>query len=183
MRRVTLPAAVLVAALLAPAGADAGFANHRWSPTFGGPAPKKPAKRPTKRPTRKPPKHPTSKPPTPRPPKPPTASPPVRPPVVFPQPKPLARVQVVAREFSLTLSRTALPAGRVAIELANFGEDPHDLRVERADDPAAGLSFTLAKPRSVTSQRTELSAGEWKLYCTLAGHEALGMSARIAVTG
>ena len=122
------------------------------------------------------------KPPTPRPgrpvPKPPTGKPPTT-----PVPKPLARVQVIAREFSLTLSRGSLAAGLVAIELDNFGQDPHDLRVERVDSSSTGFSFELAKPSTVSSQKFTLTPGDWKLYCTLPGHEALGMSALLTVTG
>ena len=123
--------------------------------------------------------------PAPKPPKAPVTPPPVTPPPVPPppQPKPLTRVQVIAREFSLTLSRGTLAAGPAAIELDNFGQDPHDLRVERVDDPATGFSFSLAKPGTVATRKVELGAGEWKLYCTLTGHEALGMSARLTVTG
>ena len=44
---------------------------------------------------------------------------------------PLARVQVVADEFHYRLSRIHVPAGPVRIELANFGEDEHDLRLRR----------------------------------------------------
>jgi uncharacterized cupredoxin-like copper-binding protein len=109
--------------------------------------------------------------------KPPAAPPPA------PEPRPLARVQVIAREFSLTLSRSTVAAGPAAIELDNFGQDPHDLRVERVDDPTTGFSFSLAKPRTVATMKVELGAGQWKLYCTLPGHEALGMSARLTVTG
>ena len=75
-----------------------------------------------------------------------------------------------------------MAAGPVSVELDNFGQDPHDLRVERVDTPATGFSFTLAKPRTVSSQKLDLAPGEWKLYCTLPGHEALGMSARITVS-
>jgi hypothetical protein len=126
-------------------------------------------------------KEPAVKPPTPRPPRPqvPTPSPTPTPRT----PKPLARIQVIAREFSLTLSRRTVAAGPVAIELDNYGQDPHDLRVERGDDASTGFSFTLAKPRTVSSKKLELSPGEWKLYCTLPGHEELGMSARVTVSG
>ena len=183
MRRAIAASAVLVAALVLPAAAEAGFASSRWSPTVRAHAPKKTTKRPAPKPPRLPaPKPPMPKPPAVRPPTPPAPKPPKPPaPDPFPQPKPLARVQVIAREFSLTLSRTTLPAGRVAIELDNFGEDPHDLRVERADDAATAFSFSLARPGSVTSKKVELGAGEWKLYCSLAGHEALGMSASLSV--
>src|SRR5712691_1434715 len=46
-------------------------------------------------------------------------------------PSPPARVQVVAREFSLAMSRPSIKAGNAIIELANFGEDAHDLRLQR----------------------------------------------------
>jgi hypothetical protein len=129
-------------------------------------------------------KEPAVKPPTPRPPRPHVPTPTPGPtPTPSPTPKPLARIQVIAREFSLTLSRRTLATGPVAVELDNFGQDPHDLRVERGDDPSTGFSFTLAKPRTVSSKKLELSPGEWKLYCTLPGHETLGMSARVTVTG
>ena len=100
-----------------------------------------------------------------------------------PGPRPLARVQAVTREWSITLSRRTLPAGQVSVELANMGEDPHDLRVERADAPATGFSFTLARPRSVSSKKVDLAPGEWKLYCTLDGHAAAGMRTTVTVTG
>jgi hypothetical protein len=127
-------------------------------------------------------KEPAVKPPTARPPRPqvPTPTPT---PTPAPTPKPLGRIQVIAREFSLTLSRRTVAAGPVAIELDNYGQDPHDLRVERGDDALTGFSFTLAKPHAVSSRKLELSPGEWKLYCTLPGHEALGMSARVTVSG
>src|SRR5262249_11533282 len=51
--------------------------------------------------------------------------------VIVTTPPPPARVQVVAREFSLALSRPSIKAGTAIIELANFGEDAHDLRLQR----------------------------------------------------
>jgi hypothetical protein len=41
------------------------------------------------------------------------------------------RVQAMADEFALALSRISVPNKRVRIELVNFGEDPHDLRLRR----------------------------------------------------
>ena len=106
-----------------------------------------------------------------------------RPPVTPPEPKPLTRMKAVAREFSLTLSRQAVPAGTVAVELDNHGEDPHDLRVERAENALAGFNFTLTKPGAFVTRKLQLGPGTWKLYCTLEGHAALGMSATLSVGG
>jgi hypothetical protein len=114
----------------------------------------------------------------------PTRRPPVRrPPVTPPAPKPLNRVQVVAREYSLTLSRQSAAAGSVAVELSNHGEDPHDLRVELPGSALPPFDFALTKPGEVTGRKLELGPGTWQLYCTLDGHEALGMSATFTVTG
>jgi plastocyanin len=103
------------------------------------------------------------------------------PPAQLPPPKPLTRLQVVTREWSVVPSRLMLPAGRAVVELANFGQDPHDLRIERANDPSAGFDFALARAGTRESQSVQLAPGTWKLYCTLPGHEALGMHALITV--
>jgi len=47
-----------------------------------------------------------------------------------------ARMQVVAREFSYSLSRSNLRPGTAVIELANFGQDAHDLRSPADRRPA-----------------------------------------------
>ena len=42
-----------------------------------------------------------------------------------------ARVQVTAKEFYFVLSRHSVTPGRRSSQLVNFGEDPHDLRLQR----------------------------------------------------
>jgi glucose/arabinose dehydrogenase len=107
----------------------------------------------------------------------------VLPPPEPPPPKPLTRLQVVAREWSVVPSKLTLPAGRVVVELDNLGQDPHDLRIERANDPTTGFDFTLARAGTRETQSLQLGPGTWKLFCTLPGHEALGMHAVITVGG
>ena len=54
-------------------------------------------------------------------------------------------MQVVAKEYSFALSRTHLKAGRAVIELANFGQDQHDLRLQRVGARhIAGLGIVAA---------------------------------------
>jgi hypothetical protein len=69
----------------------------------------------------------------------------------------------------------------VLIEVRNLGQDPHDLVVARADGSGAPFSFGVAGPRSRRSHKFMLTPGTWKLWCSLPGHEALGMSATIQV--
>jgi hypothetical protein len=93
---------------------------------------------------------------------------------------PLARVQVVAEEFNYRLSRVRIPAGPARIELANFGEDEHDLRLRRI-----GGARVYRLPSVLPEQRTTLSArlvpGLYRLKCTLADHAERGMRAELRV--
>jgi plastocyanin len=167
MRRAVV-LAVAAAVLLVPAAPSADAAKgrkHRVAKKrhYKDERVVMPARRPARKPPRKPPAE--------------------RPPVTPPEPKPLTRIQVIAREFSLTLSRQTVAAGTVAVELNNRGEDPHDLRVERAESALAGFNFSVTEPGAVATQKLQLGPGAWRLYCTLDGHAALGMSATVTVAG
>lgn len=107
----------------------------------------------------------------------PPASAPPPPPVGTPSP--VARLGVVAREWSLVLSRSVLPAGKARVQLQNFGEDAHNLRIESV---GSSLDVPLAESGEVKEAEGTLPAGDYKIYCTLPGHEAQGMRARLTVT-
>ena len=91
-----------------------------------------------------------------------------------------ARLQVVAREFSFGLSRTTLRAGPAVIELANFGEDPHDLRLQRVGSRhIAGIGVIEPGQRGELSLK--LVRGRYSLWCSVANHRKLGMRATLVV--
>jgi hypothetical protein len=93
---------------------------------------------------------------------------------------PLARVQVVALEFNYRLSRVRIPAGPVRIELVNFGQDEHDLRLRRVGGTKVyKLPKTLPGERRILSLR--LKPGLYRLSCTVADHAARGMRAQLRV--
>ncbi len=85
---------------------------------------------------------------------------------------------MTAREWSLVLSRNVLPAGRAIVQLQNFGEDAHNLRLESAD---GSIDVPLTQPGEVQQADGTLPAGDYKVYCTLAGHDAAGMHASLTV--
>jgi plastocyanin len=93
---------------------------------------------------------------------------------------PLARVQVVAVEFHYRLSRVRVPAGPVRIELANFGQDEHDLTLRKI-----GTTRVYHLPSALPGQRQtstlRLKPGLYRLKCTLADHAARGMRAELRV--
>ena len=91
-----------------------------------------------------------------------------------------ARVQVTALEFEYRLSRLRVPAGRVLFELANFGEDEHDLALRRVGGTRTyGLSKALPGERRTISLR--LVPGRYRLWCRLGDHRVRGMYADLRV--
>ena len=109
------------------------------------------------------------------------ASTPTTPTTTTPAP---ARLQVLAREYSFTLSRRSIPAGPAIVELANQGEDGHDLVVEPANDGSAAPLLTIPETPSGThpNGKATLAPGTYRLLCDLPGHAALGMQATLEVT-
>jgi hypothetical protein len=91
-----------------------------------------------------------------------------------------ARLQVAAQEFSFTLSRQTIKAGPAIIELANFGEDPHDLRLRRVGGTRTYAIGTV-QPGEVSDLETKLKAGKFVLWCSIADHRARGMHAVLTV--
>jgi hypothetical protein len=91
-----------------------------------------------------------------------------------------ARLGVTAQEFRFSLSRTTLKRGPAIIELDNFGEDVHDLRLRRV-----GGARTYGLPETKPSDRRELELrlhrGVYRLWCSVADHRARGMYARFRV--
>ena len=89
-------------------------------------------------------------------------------------------MQLVADEYSLVLSRTSVPNKRVRIELANFGEDPHNLKIRRI----GGMrTFTIGEtpPGEQSTKTFDLRPGRYQLWCSISDHRALGMRATLRV--
>jgi hypothetical protein len=90
-------------------------------------------------------------------------------------------VAVTAIEYRLSLSRPLVNSGSVTLELRNKGEDPHDLVVTPDGQTTPVLSFPETDPGVYRASAANLSAGRYRLVCSLPGHEALGMSAVLRV--
>ncbi len=92
-----------------------------------------------------------------------------------------SRVQVVAREYSFSLSRVRVHSGAAVIELANFGQDLHDLRVQRIGAKhIAGLGVVPAGGRADLTLK--LAPGRYSFWCSVANHRRLGMKTTLVVT-
>ena len=99
-------------------------------------------------------------------------------PAAIPSP---ARVQVTAREFTLTLSRTSIRRGPAVLELLNLGEDDHDLVIQRVGSTRPVGRIEPLHSRTVADRELNLRAGKYVLWCSIADHRQLGMQTRLTV--
>ena len=91
-----------------------------------------------------------------------------------------ARVQVGADEFSYSLSRQSIKAGPVIVQLVNYGEDEHDLRLRRAGGTRI-YRIGKVRPGHLGELETRFLPGRFTLWCSLADHRKRGMSATLVV--
>ena len=92
-----------------------------------------------------------------------------------------ARLLVGAKEFRLTLSRASIKAGPAIIQLANYGEDDHNLRLQRIGGKRIYQIATVSPGADVGELEAKLVAGKYKLWCSLADHAARGMRVTLVV--
>ena len=95
-------------------------------------------------------------------------------------PPSIPHVQVIAVEFSFTLSRTTVPAGKVILEFDNHGQDEHNLNLIHGEGALAG-SFANTPAHGVAHEQLELRPGSYTLFCSLPEHEQKGMKATLVV--
>ena len=93
---------------------------------------------------------------------------------------PPARVQVVAQEFSYSLSRAKVRAGHVIVELVNRGQDTHDLDIRRIGGTRI-FHFPSVQPGQVVDRDLKLRPGRYLLWCAIADHREQGMHAVLRV--
>jgi hypothetical protein len=91
-----------------------------------------------------------------------------------------ARLQVGADEFGYSLSRQSLRAGPAIVQLVNYGEDEHDLRLRRTGGTRT-YGLGKVRPGELSELEIRLLPGRFTLWCSLADHRRRGMSATLVV--
>ena len=91
-----------------------------------------------------------------------------------------ARLQVGADEFSYSLSRQTIKAGPAIVQLVNYGEDEHDLRLRRSGGTRTYL-IGKVRPGGLGELEARFLPGRFTLWCSLADHRKRGMSATLVV--
>lgn len=94
---------------------------------------------------------------------------------------PAGTYAVEAKNYSFTPSTISVPAGEVTFQITNAGTEEHEFEIFKGDtvvDEIEGLVPGLTKDLTVT-----LAAGDYQFKCLLNGHDQLGMTGTLTVTG
>ncbi len=83
-------------------------------------------------------------------------------------------------EYHYTLSRTAVPAGKVALQFVNNGQDEHNMNVLSGEGELEA-AFPKTVSHGVRETTVNLRKGSFTLFCSLPEHEAKGMHATLTV--
>ena len=90
-------------------------------------------------------------------------------------------ITVQEKEFRIVLPAVkALAPGSYTFKVQNVGTIPHDLTIE-GPKVTGGKKTALIKPGGTAALTVTLDKGSYTLYCSVPGHRAAGMSAKIAV--
>jgi plastocyanin len=110
-------------------------------------------------------------------------------PVVEPEPEVEPNALGVAAEdqggFRYTLSRQAVEAGELVVQLNNRGEDPHTMdmqKVNAEEEPEGPIVAEMSTaPGKQQTETIDVEPGTYRLWCTIGKHAMEGMEATITV--
>lgn len=89
------------------------------------------------------------------------------------------KISAEENEYDIDLSvGDTLTAGRYTFEVSNGGRVEHDLAVQ---GDGVKEKTALIKPGGQASLPVDLAAGDYKVYCTVPGHEQAGMKVDLTV--
>ena len=90
-------------------------------------------------------------------------------------------VGVGEREWRVALYRSQVPVGPVRFNVRNFGEDDHDLAVRNRYGDVRGRTPEIDPGTNARLTVRLRRPGRFVVFCSLAGHEELGMRAVLRV--
>lgn len=89
-------------------------------------------------------------------------------------------IAVQEKEFRIVVSSLKLAAGSYTFEVKNVGKIGHNLSIEGGKLAGPSTTPTIA-PGQSAKLTVSLERGTYQLYCSIPGHRAAGMNAKISV--
>jgi plastocyanin len=89
------------------------------------------------------------------------------------------RVEIALDDFLLRPQTVRARAGRLTFRVTNEGRIPHNFRLRRGDGEP--LKITTLLPGEEGTERARLPRGDYRMVCTVANHEELGMTGTLVL--
>jgi uncharacterized cupredoxin-like copper-binding protein len=89
------------------------------------------------------------------------------------------RAEITLDDFLISPQNLRAPAGEVTFVVTNRGRLGHNLRVRDRDGEPVKVTTLL--PGDSATETVTLRRGEYKMLCSVANHEQLGMTGRLVV--
>ena len=90
-------------------------------------------------------------------------------------------IAISVADFMLDPTDVTAAGPSLTFEVTNDGPTPHNVTIRTEDDAVVAATADLSAGESETLT-TELEPGTYTIFCSLAGHESLGMSGTLTVT-
>jgi iron uptake system component EfeO len=94
---------------------------------------------------------------------------------------PAGTFAVEAKEYSFTPSTLTVPAGEVTFQVKNSGQEEHEFKIFQGDTVVGEVEGLV--PGLTKDLKVPLVTGEYQFKCLLNGHDQLGMTGTLTVTG
>jgi uncharacterized cupredoxin-like copper-binding protein len=89
------------------------------------------------------------------------------------------RLEITLDDFLIAPQNVRADRGRLTFVVTNRGRLGHNFRLR--DDEGEHVEITTLLPGEEGTQAAALEPGRYKMLCTVANHEQLGMTGRIVV--
>jgi plastocyanin len=90
------------------------------------------------------------------------------------------RIAITLDDYFISPQEVEAHPGRITFAVTNRGRVGHNLRV-RSQDGKDRVEVTTLLPGDSATESVDLPRGHYKMVCTVANHEELGMSGRLVI--
>jgi plastocyanin len=90
------------------------------------------------------------------------------------------RIAITLDDYFISPQELEAHPGRITFAVTNRGRIGHNLRV-RSGDGKDRVEVTTLLPGDSATESADLPRGRYKIVCTVANHEELGMSGRLVI--
>ena len=91
-------------------------------------------------------------------------------------------IAISVADFMIDPEDVTVAGPTVTFDVTNDGPTPHNFTVRNDSDEVVAATADLRAGESETLE-AELEPGTYTIFCSFAGHESLGMSGTVTVTG